>query len=87
MIDIAKEIQKQHGLLGFYRGSSSLFFGFAFTIGLEFAVYEFSKRVIHNMRNRNNSESAYRDSSLSIIDVGLAGSIVGMSISLITCCV
>jgi hypothetical protein len=87
MIDIAKEIQKQYGLLGFYRGASSLFFGFAFTIGLEFAVYEFSKRMIHKMRNRGNPESTYRDSSLSIADVGLAGGIVGLSISLITCCV
>jgi len=30
----AKEIVKDHGLLGFYRGSSSLFFGFSFTIAL-----------------------------------------------------
>lgn len=87
MFDIAKEIQKQHGLLGFYRGASSLFFGFAFTIGLEFAVYEFSKRTIHKMRNRGNPESTYRDSSLSIADVGLAGGIVGLSVSLIYCCV
>lgn len=87
MIEIAKEIQKQHGLLGFYRGASSLFFGFAFTIGLEFAVYEFSKRLIYNMRNSKNSELTYRDSSLSIADVGLAGGIVGLSVSLITCCV
>ena len=30
----AKEIVKDHGLLGFYRGASSLFVGFSFTIAL-----------------------------------------------------
>lgn len=30
---IYKEIYQQYGLKGFYRGSSSLLFGFAFTIG------------------------------------------------------
>ena len=30
---ITKDIYQQYGLKGFYRGSSSLFFGFAFTIG------------------------------------------------------
>lgn len=30
----AREIVKDHGLLGFYRGSSSLFLGFSFTIAL-----------------------------------------------------
>ena len=85
MMDIAKEIQNQHGFFGFYRGASSLFFGFAFTIGLEFTVYEFSKRVIYNLRNRKNPESTYSDSSISIADVGLAGGIVGLSVSLIYC--
>lgn len=42
----AKEIVKDHGLLGFYRGSSSLFLGFSFTIALEFAIYEACKKFI-----------------------------------------
>lgn len=33
-INFAKEIIKDHGLIGFYRGSSSLFFGFSCTIAL-----------------------------------------------------
>lgn len=36
---IAKDIKQEFGLKGFYRGSSSLFFGFAFVIGTEFLVY------------------------------------------------
>ena len=32
-VEIAKDIYKSYGLKGFYRGSSSLLFGFAFTIG------------------------------------------------------
>ena len=38
-IGFARQIFKDHGLRGFYRGSSSLFFGFSFTIALEFAIY------------------------------------------------
>lgn len=30
---ITREIKSEFGLKGFYRGSSSLFFGFAFVIG------------------------------------------------------
>jgi solute carrier family 25 carnitine/acylcarnitine transporter 20/29 len=30
---IVKDIYSEYGLRGFYRGASSLFFGFAFTIG------------------------------------------------------
>lgn len=37
-IEIAKDIYRTYGLSGFYRGSSSLFFGFACTIGTEFLV-------------------------------------------------
>ncbi len=33
IMQTARQIQNQHGFKGFYRGSSSLFFGFAFTIG------------------------------------------------------
>ena len=33
-IKLAKQIVRDHGLLGFYRGSSSLFFGFSFTIAI-----------------------------------------------------
>ena len=36
---IAKDIKQEFGLKGFYRGSSSLFFGFAFVIGTEFLVF------------------------------------------------
>lgn len=43
---LALEIVKDHGLLGFYRGSSSLFFGFGFTIAMEFAIYEKCKKTI-----------------------------------------
>lgn len=32
-IEMAKDIYRSYGLKGFYRGSSSLLFGFAFTIG------------------------------------------------------
>jgi hypothetical protein len=85
MFEMAREIQRQHGFLGFYRGASSLFFGFAFTIGLEFAVYEFSKRMLYNFRTKNNSECPYKDSYLSIKDIGLAGGIVGLSVALIYC--
>lgn len=31
---LAREIVRDHGLFGFYRGSSSLFLGFSFTIAL-----------------------------------------------------
>jgi len=44
---IAKQIYSEYGLSGFYRGSSSLFFGFAFTIGTEFLIYEWAKRHIY----------------------------------------
>ncbi len=37
---ITQDIYKTHGLKGFYRGASSLFFGSAFTIGSEFWLYE-----------------------------------------------
>ena len=30
----SNQIIQEHGVFGFYRGSSSLFFGFAFTIGI-----------------------------------------------------
>ena len=33
IFNIAKDIKGKFGIKGFYRGSSSLFFGFAFTIG------------------------------------------------------
>lgn len=85
MVQVAKEIQSQYGFLGFYRGASSLFFGFAFTIGLEFAVYEFSKRMIYSLKKREKPEEKYNDSVLSIRDIGLAGGIVGLSASLIYC--
>jgi solute carrier family 25 (mitochondrial carnitine/acylcarnitine transporter), member 20/29 len=39
ILTIARDIKKEFGLKGFYRGSSSLFFGFAFVIGTEFLVY------------------------------------------------
>lgn len=42
----AREILKDHGVFGFYRGSSSLFLGFSFTIALEFAIYEACKKFI-----------------------------------------
>ena len=45
--DITKDIYQQYGLKGFYRGSSSLLFGFAFTIGTEFLAYEWAKRYIY----------------------------------------
>lgn len=38
-LQIAKDIYRTYGPLGFYRGSSSLFFGFACTIGTEFLVF------------------------------------------------
>jgi hypothetical protein len=44
---IAKDIYKTYGLSGFYRGSSSLFFGFACTIGTEFLVLEWAKRWLY----------------------------------------
>ena len=45
--DITKDIYQQYGLKGFYRGSSSLLFGFAFTIATEFLAYEWAKRYIY----------------------------------------
>ena len=84
MIKIAQEIHNEHGFFGFYRGASSLFFGFGLTIGLEFAIYEFSKRIIYDLRNKNNTlQKSYNDGSLSITDVGLAGGIVGLCVSII----
>lgn len=53
-LEIAKDIYQTYGLKGFYRGSSSLFFGFAGTIGTEFLVLEWAKRWLY-----------YRDSSRS----------------------
>lgn len=32
--------------MGFYRGSSSLFFGFSFTVAMEFAIYEACKKYM-----------------------------------------
>ena len=43
---MAKEIVTNYGILGFYRGSSSLFFGFGFIIGMEFTIYEACKRYL-----------------------------------------
>ena len=34
LVQFSKDIILEHGIMGFYRGSSSLFFGFAFTIGI-----------------------------------------------------
>lgn len=36
---IVKDIYQEHGLIGFYRGSSSLVLGFAAIIGVEFLVF------------------------------------------------
>ena len=47
----AKEILKEHGIMGFYRGASSLFYGFAFTIALEFAIYERCKNEFMRYHN------------------------------------
>lgn len=44
--EIAREIVKDHGVLGFYRGASSLFLGFSFTIALEFSIYEACKKQL-----------------------------------------
>ena len=44
--NFTKEIYSEYGLKGFYRGASSLFFGFAFIIAVEFAIYEGCKKWI-----------------------------------------
>ena len=38
-LEAVKEIYRDHGLKGFYRGSSSLLFGYSFIGGCEFVVY------------------------------------------------
>lgn len=50
--ELAREIVKDHGILGFYRGASSLFLGFSFTIALEFAIYETCKKYL--LKNYEN---------------------------------
>lgn len=37
--EVAREIYRDHGLKGFYRGSSSMLFGYSFIGGCEFVVY------------------------------------------------
>lgn len=53
---ITQDIYQQYGLKGFYRGSSSLLFGFAFTIGTEFLVYEWAKRYIYSHWGQRSHE-------------------------------
>lgn len=68
---------------GFYRGSSSLFFGFAFVIGTEFLVYEWAKKFIFN--NWGQRTGDYNLGKLGLLEVAAAGGFVGWSVSAIYC--
>lgn len=79
----AREILKDHGLLGFYRGSSSLFFGFSFTIALEFAIYEACKKYF--LSCYQNVSGNIPEEVLSIKEIMVSGGIVGTFVSFVYC--
>lgn len=81
-LTFAKQILREHGPLGFYRGSSSLFYGFAFTIALEFAIYE---KVKHELMRYHQATHLIAEDFLSLAEIGLAGSIVGVIVSFVYC--
>ncbi len=82
-LEIAKQIKKNFGIKGFYRGSSSLFFGFSGTIGTEFLVYEWAKRQLYS--RLGNRPPEYNPAKLRLWEVGVAGGVVGWAVSFIYC--
>lgn len=84
ILSIAKDIKREFGLRGFYRGSSSLFFGFAFVIGTEFLVFEWAKRFIFRKWSSKTGEE-YRLDALGLWQVAMAGGFVGWAVSGIYC--
>ena len=82
LLRIAKNIHKQHGMFGFYRGSSSILFGVSSTVALEFLVYEWGKRVLYSL---NRHDKPYKPKKLSLLNVGLAGGLAGWSATFVYC--
>lgn len=80
--EIAKQIKDQHGLTGFYRGSSSLLFGFGFTIGTEFLVFEYSKRKLFSILH---CDGPFETAKLKLWEICMAGVTVGLTTSFIYC--
>lgn len=68
-----------------YRGSSSLFFGFPFIIGIEFTVYEACKKMIMENKYQNAPSYSTPEEILSMWDILRSGATVGASVSLIYC--
>ena len=84
IVTLAKEIYKEFGFRGFYRGSSSVFLGSASTIGIEFCVYEWSKRLMFSTFGQREGQE-YDLDKLRIWEIGLSGIIVGWSVAFIYC--
>lgn len=80
---ILRDIYSQYGLKGFYRGASSMFFGFAFTIGTEFLIYEWAKRFFYSLWGGRGD--SYNPDKLKIWEIGLSGAVVGAAVSFIYC--
>lgn len=72
----AKNIYRDYGMLGFYKGSSSIFLGFGCIIAIEFSVYEKCKKWI--------SRVMY-DNTTPLKAVFLSGAAVGLTTPLIYC--
>lgn len=80
--DIAKSIFTDYGMLGFYRGASSLFCGHAVIIAMEFGIYEKAKKM--QMQNHQPTYLSPEE-ILSIKEIGIAGGAVGFFVSFVYC--
>ena len=81
-LSIMKDIYQKHRFKGFYRGSSSMFFDFSVTGGIQFLTYEWAKKQLHRLGGRKGE---YDQMDLSLKEVGLAGAICGWAAAFIYC--
>ena len=82
-LSLIRDIYREFGVKGLYRGASSLFMGHAGVIGVEFFGYEWAKR--HLFHNFGNREGPYNPDKLSMWEIGLAGGLTGWAAALIWC--
>lgn len=80
--NIAKNIYRNYGLLGFYRGTSSMFLGYTCTTGSEFFIFETAKKQFFKWTHPNQT---YDLAQLGLFQVGLSGASAGVFTTFVNC--
>lgn len=75
-----RDIYQNYGMMGFYKGTSSIFLGFGCIIAIEFSIYEKCKKFFGRVLPASGL-----DANTSLKAIFLSGAGVGLTTPLIYC--